>query len=144
MSDQDFKYEAGNLNNYKLLVSVGNPVAPDGQTIVSLHGSGSIEAKQVFEAVKGKERKPFHIEGRIDNPEEYFKPLEQFDWRRKFPSRPGIPDEAIIRWEIEYLAEKEASLKMWLGEAEDDRRYNEILKKLRDIVGRLSDNQIYM
>lgn len=144
MSNQKFKYNPGHLNDYTLHVTVGSPESPDGQTIVDLHGSGSIEAKQLFGAKDRIEKKPSQIEGHIDNPEEYFKPLEQFDWQRSFPSRPGIPDEAIINWRIESGGEKKANLRMWLGEAEDEERYSDVLKRLRKTVGRLSDNQVYL
>lgn len=144
MSTQNFTYDSDNLNDYQLHVTVGSPASPDGQTIVDLNGSGTIEAKQLYQLKDQKEKQPSIVEGRIDNPEEYFKPLEQFDWQRTFPSRPGIPDEAIINWMIETKGEKKASLRMWLGEAEDDERYNNVLKKIRSTIGRLSDNQIYL
>ncbi len=145
MMNQDFVFDLKNLNEYRLHLQAGELASPHGQTRVTLYGSGDLEAEQLFgEKEEPEVRKPIRVKGRIENAEDLFRQLAKFDWQSKFPSRPGIPDEAIIIWTVEFQGKVIATLKMWLGEAEKDDRVDAVLKRLRDVIGDLSDNQIYI
>lgn len=145
MNNQDFSFDVDKLNDYKLYLESGERTSPDGQTRVVLHGSGYLKAEQVKEQPENRGKKvPVSIEGEIEDAGEVFKQAENFDWQRKFPSRPGIPDEAIVTWTVEYQDEKIATVKIWLREAEEDDRFKVVLNRLKNVVGKLSDNQIYI
>lgn len=155
------------LADARLTVQVGDLYAPDGLTEVVLRPDGTLRARLVREdlgregagaaeaedggkgEVEQKERPlpgPVTAEGEIpaDEATELIRKASRFPWGRSFPSRPGIPDEAIVEWRLEKGAGEARVLKVWLREAEKDPALEPVLEALRRGLARISDDRLYL
>lgn len=140
-------YDGERAAEYELELTVGEPAAPDGQTRVRLDGRGHFVARQYFEdAADEKRTAPREVEGEIP-PQEARRVLNQasaFDWDRRFPSRPGIPDEAIANWSLGARDGSARTVRVWLTEAEDDPAMGPVLDTLRAALDRFSQGALYL
>ncbi len=148
MNDQHLAFDPARAHDYELTVQVGDPTAPDGLTRVRLDGTGRLVAEQIFEEGHPAEKRPRGRQVTGELPREEAKDLmrraSQFPWEREFPSRSGIPDEAIVVWHFHQKNKEGPSLKVWLREAESDPLLAPVLAALRKELGRLSQNQLYL
>lgn len=144
-------FERAAAQDYSLQVEVGNAATPDGITRVLVDGLGNIQAAQYHRGddVKDREqsaRETEQVKGQL-KPEEAARLFEQASlasWDRRFPPRPGIPDEAIVELRLQRAKREGASMKLWLRDAEKDQVIGPLLEQLRRSVGELSGGRIYL
>lgn len=158
MSEEYIPFEAARADEYRLTVQVGERSAPDGMTRVRLEGTGRMEAEQVLAAqqvgpeTRGAEQAAAgeqiveRASGELprDEVEKLMYQASLFPWGRRFPSRPGIPDEAITDWTLETTRGQRATLRMWLREAERDQAVGPVLEELRRQLGRMAEGRMYL
>jgi hypothetical protein len=142
-------------------VEVGNPASPHGQTRLRLDGDGDFVARSVFadagqvapvhaldmDDVKwGSDEKLQVVRGRVEAPRavELLAQAVGFPWDRPFPSRPGIPDEAIVVLRFGPKGGPQSAVKLWLREAEADPVVGPVLKELRRYLEDFSSGQLYL
>ncbi|HYJ79223.1 MAG TPA: hypothetical protein VEW03_06465 [Longimicrobiaceae bacterium] len=143
-----------------LLVNVGHPGFYPGLTQVRLGREGDFTARRTFavtavEAAHARalevndERwgmEPGLVRGRL-GPARAADLLERaaaFPWDRPFPSRPGIPDEALV---VVYLGRSggpHRTLTLWLREAEGDPVVGTVFRELRATLDELSQGAIFL
>lgn len=142
----------------RLTVQVGDLYAPDGLTEVVLTADGTLRARLVREDLgreepardekEGEGQAPVPVTAEGEMPAEeasgLIRKAYRFPWSRPFPSRPGIPDEAIVEWKLEDGQGRERTLKVWLREAEKDPTLVPVLDALRRGLARISDDQLYL
>ena len=143
MPNNGFKFDQAKARDWELIADVGNILAPEGLTHVLLSGSGNLLVEERHEKETGHK-----YEGRIDEGTSVglLKNASQFDWERRFPPRPGLPDEAIVEWTLRSREEGEgvATVKVWLRDAEKDRIMAPVLEELRRNVDRLTDGKLFL
>src|SRR5215211_3002859 len=109
MSADYIAFDRAFAQEYLLHVDVGQVEAPDGITRVQVDGTGELQAAQYRRVAvevpdrEQKENEPERVSGRI-SPEEarrLFEWASLAPWSRRFPTRPGIPDEAIVEVRLE-------------------------------------------
>jgi hypothetical protein len=163
MADEYMPFDRAFAAEYSLQVEVGQADAPDGITRVQVDGSGNIEAAQLLNEPGGTEPREGEEKGRKSQKVEPEKGPEQvkgqmppdevlylFDqaslapWGRRFPQRPGIPDEAIVEVRLRRERRDSVSVKLWLREAEKDPALGPMLKLLRKHLTELSGGRIYL
>lgn len=160
MADEYLPFDRAFAAEYSLQVEVGQADAPDGVTRVQVDGSGNIEAAQLRNEPGGSEpgeREPKgrkgerkegadQVKGRIPQEEVLylFDQVSLAPWGRRFPQRPGIPDEAIVEVRLRRERRDGASVKLWLREAEKDPALGPMLKVLRKHLTELSGGRIYL
>ena len=142
---------------FSLQLQVGNASAPDGVTRVRMDGLGNLAAAQYRRVPDAAGREPKEGEARNEPESEEVKgevpadeAVRMFDqvslapWDRRFPQRPGIPDEAIVEVRLQRAGRESATMKMWLRDAEKDVAIGPVLEQLRRRVGELSGGRIYL
>jgi len=161
MADEYMPFDRAFAAEYSLQVDVGEADAPDGVTRVQVDGSGNIEATQVRnEAGEPEPREPVgkgrkterdaepstRVKGTIpaEEAQYLFEQVSLAPWGRRFPQRPGIPDEAIVEVRLRRQRGDAASIKLWLREAEKDPALGPMLKVLRRHLEELSGGRIYL
>jgi len=135
-------FDPAALDAYELAARVGEPASADGQTEILVHGDGTVVAVQ-----RGAlEKEAQEIRYRLDLRQAEFvmRSATQFDWTDRFPSRPGIPDEPIVHWQLKVPGGKAASARMWLRDAERGKLTGEILALLRQVLEQASDGRMYL
>lgn len=150
MSDEYQPFEPEHLNEYSIDLDVGDPSSLQGLTHVFVQGDGTFTANLVIDNSNGEDKAAMksperNVKGNLEKKavENIFRQAHQFPWNRQFPSRPGIPDEAIVVWKLK-KANSQLLLKVWLGEAEEDPVLSPVLEELRKTLGELSDNQLFL
>lgn len=169
MSAEYIAFDRAFAREFVLQVDVGQATAPDGATHVELTGDGELEASQVREDSETPDRetpdreteqKPKRarserqkeeqgserVSGKIP-PDDAARILEQVSlaqWDRRFPQRPGIPDEATVVVRFQRVKRDGTSVKLWLRDAEKDNVLGPVLEQLRRHVGELSGGRIYL
>ena len=159
MADEYLPFDRAFAAEYSLQVEVGHADAPDGVTRVQVDGSGNLEAAQLRNEPQtdprqregkarkgGKEEGSDQVKGRIPEDEVLylFDQASLAPWGRRFPQRPGIPDEAIVEVRLRRERLDGASVKLWLREAEKDHSLGPMLKVLRKHLTELSGGRIYL
>ena len=152
MSNDRIAFDASRAPEYELHVAVGDPIGEHGLTRIALNGGGHMAAEQIFEEIPaekqsaGAARKPRQAEGQIDveAATKLMRQVSQFLWDRKFPSRPGIPDEAVVVWTFGLKDGPSLTLKVWLREAEQDPALGPVLRALREGLATVSHGEIYL
>ena len=141
MSNERFKFDQARLQDFELIVEVGDTLSPEGLTYVALSGNGSLVVEQRREKETGKK-----YESRIDveTTASLLRKASEFDWERPFPSRPGLPDEAIVQWILRNRNGAAARVKVWLREAEKNPVMAPVLEGLRKNVDRMTDGHLYL
>jgi hypothetical protein len=135
MSDTPIAFERDRASEYALTVEVGEAASFHGLTRLRLDGTGLIVAEHVGGATEADERpedeprthaqaepKPRSLRGQVAREEAgaLLERAARFPWGRAFPSRPGIPDEAVVVWIFETTGRR-ATLKAWLRDVEKNR-----------------------
>ena len=150
MAEMQPKPDIARLAERRLEVVVGNPHAIHGQTRVRVDGDGALRA-ELWKAPPGKDRaarrpeQQLAAEGRLapSQTEQVFRMAEQLNWNRKFPDRPGVPDESIVEFQLTAGGEK-SSARFWVHDAEQDPRCGPVLELLRAEMRRASNGKIYL
>jgi len=141
MPTQEVKFDPARLNDFELVAEVGDPLSEEGLTRVKLSGDGRLTVEQQHGKEKGEQ---FSSEINRENVENLLRQASQFDWGQRFPSRPGLPDEAIVQW---YLYDRQGNtmtLKVWLRDAEKHGAIGPVLAALRKSVERMTDGKLYL
>ncbi len=159
MNNEPLSFDPARADEYELSVRVGSPTAPDGLTRVTLEGTGRFVAEQIFERrlqEKVTQERPTEegdaqerdrrVTGELprSEAEHLLRMATLFPWERSFPSRPGIPDEAIVVWSFGERGVQRATLRVWLREAESDPALSPVLEALRHNLAQLSHGEIYL
>ena len=138
-----------------LRFEVGDLLSPGGLTRVTLDGKGHFRAEQMSkpgdyaedtDRLQEKLGTPDPVEGSVEKGDAagLIDRAGRFPWGRKFPSRPGIPDEAIVAVQLELPGGASKSLKIWLREAEQDKSVSPVLRVLRDHLSRFSKGKMVL
>jgi len=141
MPTQEVKFDPVRINDFELVAEVGDPLSEEGLTRVKLSGDGRLTVEQQHGKGKGEQ---FSGEINRENTENLLRQASQFDWGQRFPSRRGLPDEAIVQW---YLYDRHGStmtLKVWLRDAEKHGAMAPVLAILRKSVERVTDGKLYL
>lgn len=148
MSEQHVTFDAARAHDYELTIQVGDPGAPDGVTRMSLEGTGRFVAEQSFGDERGPDRATGgeRIAGELPRAEAegIMRQAARFPWGRAFPSRPGIPDEAIVVWHFHEKNKQGPTLKVWLREAESDPTQAPVLTSLRKGLAGFAKDRLYL
>lgn len=141
MANNGFKFDEAKVQDLELIVDVGDTLSPDGLTHVELSGSGSL----LVELQREKETEQKY-EGQIgaETAASLLKRAAGFDWERRFPPRPGLPDEAIVQWTLKDRSGAVVTVKAWLRDAEKDRVMAPVLEELRLKVDRLTGGKLFL
>lgn len=154
MNAERISIDVRGIGEYRLTVEVGDPLSPDGLTRLVLEGHGELHAEQVYAELSKDQGGEFDdrtgpperaCTGKIDKPEaeRLLKTASQIQWDRKFPPRPGIPDEAIVEWQLGKSDEPGLSMKTWIQDAEKDPNLGPLFGRLREELARISEDQLY-
>jgi hypothetical protein len=134
----------------QLIATVGAPASPDGQTRVTLSGTGALLVQWIRRLDERDEQKrPGKPEQREEkgeiglDPAPLFERTNRFPWGQRFPNRPGVPDEAIVEWDVSDQGERR-QVRVWINDAEDDPAMGPVLTALRDGTARLTGGEIYL
>lgn len=141
MPAQGIQFDPARLQDFELTVEVGDTFSEDGLTRVRLNGGGRLAVEQQREQERGGE---FHTEVDRDSMERLLRLAAQFDWQRRFPSRPGLPDEAVVQWSLRDRQGGTATVKVWLRDAEKDQVMAPVLNVLRQGVDRATGGKYYL
>ncbi len=153
MRNETLSFDVTRAHEYELRVELGDPLSPHGLTRATVDGTGRFAAEQIFEsdemedAEAFKEGHPPSAVGRQlkqDAAQEILRLASQFRWDREFPSRPGIPDEAIVVWTYGVKGGDHVSTKVWLREAEADPVMGPVLAALRNHLDEIPECKIYL
>lgn len=140
-----FVFEPARLPQYELTVSVGEPQSPAGMTRVALRGDGQFLASH---RGGSDDRREDGVQARATmapaDVEFVIRSVVQFDWSARFPPRPGIPDEAIVLWQLAGPNLPQSSVRMWLRDAENDKLAGEVLSVLRRTLAQASDERLFL
>ena len=136
----------------ELVATVGEPATPDGQTRVRLADTGRLVVQ--WERQLGDDddvkKPPMEAErreesGELDrDPTPLFEHTERFPWDQEFPPRPGVPDEAIVEWDLRADDRSRRTLRVWLGDAERDPSMGPVLNALREGTAQLTGGDVYL
>jgi hypothetical protein len=136
----------------RLTVEVGDVSSPDGLTRVVLGATGELYAEHLAAAderkttAAGEPETTAAYRGRVSEEQslDLFRRAREFAWGLTFPSRPGIPDEAIVVWRLEHADGETLVLKAWLRDVEKDPAAGPVLMALRRQLAELSHNRLYL
>jgi hypothetical protein len=134
----------------QLIATVGAPTSPDGQTRVTLSGTGALLVQWLRQPdERDEQQRPGKPERREEkgelgiDPAPLFERAVRFPWDQRFPNRPGVPDEAIVEWDVADQGERR-QVRVWINDAEDDPAMGSVLAALRDGTARLTGGEIYL
>ncbi|MBA2529327.1 MAG: hypothetical protein H0V19_05095 [Euzebyales bacterium] len=134
----------------QLVAEVGEPSSPDGRTRVTLHRDGRLvvqwERSAPQDPKQGRERERREEAGELgQDPQAVFERASRFLWDQDFPTRPGLPDEAILVWQLGGADDRRtATVKVWLEDAEGDPSMAPVLQALREGTARLTGGDVYL
>ncbi|MBI2189879.1 MAG: hypothetical protein HYU37_22610 [Acidobacteria bacterium] len=136
----------------RLTIEVGDPLSDEGLTRVALDGAGEFSAELIRKgpsprADQYKAAEPIGpVRGRMPAPQalDLIRRSQQFAWGRAFPSRPGIPDEAVVVWRLEQPGGETRFWKAWLRDVEQDSVAGPVLDALRRQLAELSNDRLYL
>ncbi len=143
MPTQRVKFDPLRLADFELIAEVGDVLSEAGMTRALLDGSGRLTVEQHHEA-KAEGVRQFYVELDRQSTEQLFRQASQFDWERRFPSRKGLPDEAIVQWSLHDRRGEAITVKVWLRDAEKDQVMGPVLVVLRQGVERATDGRLYL
>ena len=141
MPTQRVKFDAARLADFELTVEVGDILSEDGMTRVRLDGYGRLAVEQLCQKERGRQ---FSGEMDRESTERLLRQASQLDWERGFPSRKGLPDEAIVQWSLHDRQGETITVRVWLREAEKDSAIAPVLAALRQVVERATDGTLYL
>ncbi len=141
MSVERIIFDPARLQDFELVAEVGDTFSEEGLTRVKLDGNGRLVVEQQREKARGGQ-----FQGEIDrqNTESVLRQASQFDWEQRFPSRRGLPDEAVVQWSLRDHQGRTLTVKVWLRDAEKDAAMAPVLAVLRKSVERASDGKLYL
>lgn len=139
------EFDSSRAADYELRVDVGEPESLDGQTSVTVDGTGSMVIEHVTVG-KGKEAvaepRAWRMEPAAVQP--LLAIAASFDWKCPFPQRKGIPDEAVVRWTIHDRKGGEVTCRTWLRDAEKNETMRKVLDALRAELGKATNGALYL
>jgi len=137
----------------RLTLEVGDSMSEDGLTRVVLESTGLLYAEQIHrpepqgpETFDKREQAvgPLRWQMSAQQSLDLLRQAQQFGWGRPFPSRPGIPDEAIVVWRLERAGGEPLVLKAWLRDVEKDPVAGAVLMTLRRQLAEFSNTRLYL
>lgn len=137
------KFDPTRQADFELAVEVGDAFSEEGMTRARLDGGGRLTVEQQYGQEKESARQ-FHSQLDTDMTEKLLRQASQFDWERSFPSRKGIPDEAIVQWFLHDRQGETLTVKAWLRDAEKDQAMAPVLAELRRGVQQASEGSLYL
>jgi predicted transcriptional regulator len=140
---QRVKFDPARLADFELVVEVGDVLSEEGMARARLNGHGRLTVEQQRGHEKERARQ-FHSELDPDTTEKLLRQASQFDWERSFPSRKGLPDEAIVQWYLHDRQGETLTVKVWLRDAEKDQVMAPVLAELRRGVQRATEGSLYL
>lgn len=140
---QRVKFDPARLADFELVVEVGDVLSEEGMSRARLNGQGRLTVEQQRGHEKERARQ-FHSELDRDTTEKLLRQASQFDWEQSFPSRKGLPDEAIVQWSLHDRQGEAPTVKVWLRDAEKDQVMAPVLAELRRGVQRATDGSVYL
>lgn len=146
MSDIE-RIKAAGPKDLELAVQVGDPLSESGRTDMTVDGSGHITARLVREGPSAKKRaatEPLAGEMETTEAQALIHKAMQFEWQRRFPPRPGIPDEAVVVWSLHAKGGERIDARAWLRDVEKDALMAQVLAALRRELERLSKGKLYL
>lgn len=141
MPVREVKFDHTRPDDFELTVGVGDSLREDGLTRVTLDGTGRLTVEH--ERPDGKEAP---VRGELPREEagSVLTRASQFPWERRFPARPGLPDEAVVQWSLQDRKGATVAVKAWLREVEKDPVMTTVLATLRKHVERVSRGERYL
>lgn len=142
MTEHRVVFDQARVQDFELIMDVGDPLSEDGLTRVTLDGTGHLAVEQQY----GPERKeaPVHTKLVVEDARGLLKRVSQFDWELRFPSRSGLPDEAIVQWSFRDKRKGTVTQKAWLRDTEKDPLMAPVLAALRKAVERATNGKLYL
>lgn len=140
---QRAKFDPARLADFELVVEVGDVFSEEGMARARLNGHGRLTVEQQRGHEKEHARQ-FHSELNPDTTEKLLRQASQFDWERSFPSRKGLPDEAVVQWFLHDRQGEALKVKVWLRDAEKDQVMGPVLEELRRGVQRATEGSLYL
>jgi len=153
MPDQRIASAASRPEEYSLVADVGDVASEDGLTRVVLEGKGRFVVEELREDGQTGAAEQAREQGRGRRYEGEMAPerarsvlaqASRFDWAQRFPPRPGIPDEAIVRWTLRDASGEVATMRAWLRDVEKDPAMSPVLLALREAVQRATDGVLFL
>ena len=141
MADNQFKFDQSRAEDFELILSVGDPLAPDGLTRAELSGNGSLVIEQQHEKEISE---TYRVEIDRESAERLLRQAAGFEWERGFPSRQGLPDEAVVHWTLKDRAGAAINVRIWLRDTEKNPIMAPVLEELRKIVDRVTNGKLYL
>ena len=158
MADQRIESAASRPEEYSLVADVGEVASEEGMTRVVLEGTGRFVVEEHREQGGDEQRRDeqqraergdargrrYDGELGAERARSLLAQAARFGWDRHFPPRPGIPDEAIVRWTLRDASGEVATVRAWLRDAEKDPAMAPVLSALREAVQRATDGALYL
>ena len=144
------QFDAARLADYALSADVGSPFSEDGQTRAVLAGTGTVVVEHL--QIEGgtsrqADQKPEQVGTYQMGPDVTRMAIASaaaFPWRTEFPSRPGIPDEAVVTWTLSDSRGGQITLKAWLEDVNKDERMAPVMRALRQAVDAATNGRHYL
>lgn len=121
-----------------LAVSVGHAHLQHGRTVLELLRSGGV----IIRNVEDTDERRFETSLPSDKLTSLLQMAAQLAHRRS--ARPGIPDEARYRFEVQGHLGETIVAELWESELEQDRALRDLLHELRSIVTRGSGGEVLL
>jgi hypothetical protein len=144
------QFDAARLADYALAVDVGSPFSHDGETRAVLSGTGAVVVEHLQiegDPAAQRDRKPEQVGTYQMGPEatrQAIATAAAFPWRAEFPSRPGIPDEAVVTWTLSDSRNGQTTLKAWLEDVNRDERMAPVIRALRQAVDAATGGRYFL
>lgn len=151
MPDQRLRFDPNRPKDFDLVVAVGDPLSEHGLTRATLNGGGQLTVEHHLERpVPSPQPHELSTAGPIyedlgaEEARSLLARAAQFDWDRRFPGRPGLPDEAVVKWSLLDRGGNSVTMRIWLRDAEKGTEMAGVLNSLRKGVDRASKGQLYL
>ena len=141
MPTQQIDFDSARLDDVALVAEVGEPLSDEGLTRVKLTGDGRLIAEQQHGEKEGER---YSSELSRENAESILREALKFDWETRFPTRRGLPDEAIVTWHLNVPNGNALTAKVWLRDAEKPGPMAVVLSALRKSLDRMTGGKLYL
>lgn len=150
MAEQRVTFNPARSEDFDLVIAVGDALSEHGLTRATLDGRGRLVVEQERAAAPvAEQREPAklaaaHAELGAEETRSLLARAAQFDWERRFPSRPGLPDEAIVEWTFRDRRGAAVTVRAWLRDVEKDPAMAPVLAALRKGVDQATSGRLYL